>query len=149
MADVQRRMDGFLLDMHLRKLNHVQPTLPPKGNLARSVTLRSLWAPSQKSRFVLSAIQARQSTCLQLHSVLSGILRFSNPCSGAGLAMKRAFCAFRIVSLIAFFFFFKFQCSCERLSKGGKFMAQFVSTVTPLNYFTTVGDFSRWPSLPC
>ena len=33
--------------------------------------------------------------------------------------------------------------------QSDKFMVQFVSTVTPLNYFTIVGDFSRWLSLPC
>ena len=61
----------------LRKLNHVQPTLPPKGSLARSVALRSLWAPSQKSRIVLSLILPPAPLRTEWDSA------FSNPYSGA------------------------------------------------------------------
>ena len=124
-ADVQRRVDGFLLDM--RKLNHVQPTLPPKGSLTRSVALRSLWAPSQKSRILLSAFQARKSTCLQLHSVLSGILLFRIPTAVPGWRRKGHFVhseLFRWIALDQISIFLR------ATLQGGKFMAQFVSTVT-------------------
>ena len=118
-ADVQRRVDNFSWKRRapLRKLNHVQPTLPPKGSLARSVAMRSLWALSQKSRVVLSVFQARQSTCLQLHSERSGFLRFRIPAAQA-CAMsgdEEGISALRFVSLCCFGT--NFNCSCVPLSK--------------------------------
>ena len=112
-ADVQRRVGVF--SWTCSKLNHVQPTLPPKGSLARRVVLKSLWAPWQKSRIVLSA---RQLTCLQLHSERDGILRFRIPTAVPRVAMKRTFSALRVVSLCSFGP--NFNCSCEPLSKVAK-----------------------------
>ena len=98
----------------LRQLNH--KTLPPKGSLARSVALRSLWAREEQNYSFCCPDTTIDIPPAPLRTEWDSA--FSNPYSGAGLAMKRAFCALRAVSLCCFGP--NFNCSCEPLSKVAK-----------------------------
>ena len=144
-ADVQRRVNNFLLDTQ-RSSAQVEPRATDTAAEGEPGAERG----SEKS---LGAFAEKQSCFFSYPGTTIDMppapLRtewdsvFSNPYSGAMSGDEEGiFCT---PSCFAMLFWTKFQLFLRASLQGGKIMAQIVSTVTRHNSWC----FSRWPSLPC